>query len=186
VATTRFRAPKAGEAEEDPMPDELVGAALVPLPDADRTLESEDYLDLELADEATVWVGWPADEHRNFEIARGWLKEAERLSHGRMLRVSRLRIHSLADMGRPDEAYEEFRELMRSRPAQDTSVPDTLKIFLLQRICESFVQGDQGGLRKWHGRLRAEFPDWTMPPVETAEFAARILGVSLPRKTREE
>lgn len=186
VAAVRFPALHANVAEEDPIPEALAGAAIVPLPDADRTLETEEYLELELAADATVWVGWPADETRNFEIARKWLKDAERLSRGRFLRVSRLRIHCLVDMGRWDEAYGEFRELMRTRPKRDTSVPNTFRNFLLYAVYRNVVSQDQEGIRKWHGRLRAEFPEWTMSPVETAGFMARTLGVSLPRGTREE
>ena len=103
-----------------------------------------------------------------------------------MLRVSRLRIHCLVDMGAWDEAYAEFRELMRARPAQDESVPDTFKMFLIHAVYKNFVTRNHSGIRKWHGRLRAEFPEWTMPPAETAEFMARILGVSLPEGTGEE
>jgi len=186
VATMRFSPLHQGEPDEEPLPNALAGAALVPLPNADRTLEAEEYLDLELAGDATVWIGWPADETRNFELARKWLKEAERLSGGRMLRLSRLRIHCLVDMGRWDEAYAEFRELMRTRPSQDKSVPDTFKMFLIHAVYRNFVTRNHNGIRKWHGRLRAEFPEWTMPPAGTAEFMARILGVSLPRGTREE
>jgi len=186
VATKRFPPLHQGEPDEGPFPSALAGAALVPLPNADRKLEAEEYLDLELARDATVWIGWPADEMRNFELARKWLKGAERLSHGRMLRVSRLRIHCLIDMRRWDEAYAEFRELMRARPSRDKSVPDTFKMFLIHAVYKDFVMQNHAGIRKWHGRLRAEFPEWTMPPAETAEFMAGILGVSLPRRTGEE
>ncbi|MHC5058303.1 MAG: hypothetical protein ACYTKD_26910 [Planctomycetota bacterium] len=186
VAATRFPPVHAADADEGPFPDALSGAAVIPLPDADRTLETEEYLELELSGEATVWVGWPADETRNFELARKWLKDAERLSHGRFLRVSRLRIYCLVDMGKWDEAHEEFRELLRSRPKRDTSVPNAFRSFLLYAVYRSFVSQDQEGIRKWHGRLRAEFPAWTMPPAETAEYVARTLGVPLPHGTREE
>ena len=45
---------------------------------------------------------------------------------------------------------------------------------------------DREAVRKWHGRLRAKFPEWTKSPAETAEFVARALGVSLPQVPREE
>jgi len=186
VSAMRFPAMHANEVDEAPFPDALAGAALVPLPDVDRTLEAEEYLDLELARDATVWIAWPADETRNFELARKWLTGAERLSHGRMLRVSRLRIHCLIDMGRWEEAYAEFRELMSARPSHDKSVPDTFKMFLVHAVYRNVVMQNQLGIRKWHERLRAEFPEWTMPPAKTAEFMAGILGVSLPRETGEE
>lgn len=186
VASRRFPAIHANNSEEGPFPEALEGAALVPLPHSDRTLEAEEYLELELSGDATVWIGWPADETRNFDLARKWLKEAERLSRGRFLRVSRLRIHCLVDARKWDEAHGEFRELMRSRPEQDTSVPNAFRNFLLYAVYRSYVSQDQSGIRKWHGRLRAEFPEWRMPPAETAESVARTLGVSLPQATREE
>ncbi len=186
VAATRFAPLHQNDPDEPPIPDALAGAALVPLPDADRTIKTGEYLDLELAEDAVVWVGWPADETRNFELARKWLKKAELLSHGRQLRVSRLRIHCLADMGRWDEAYGEYLELMRTRPEQDTSVPDTFRNFLFYMVYKCFVSQDREGVSKWHGRLRANFPEWTMSPAETAKSAAETLGVSLPLETREE
>ena len=186
VASRRFPAIHANDSEEGPFPDALAGAALVPLPDADRTLEAEEYLELEISSDATVWIAWPADETRNFDLAREWLMEAERLSRGRYLRVSRLRIHCLVDAGKWDEAYGEFRELIRSRPEQDTSVPNALRNFLLYAVYKSYVSQDQSGIRKWHERLRAEFPEWRMPPAETAKSVAETLGVSLPQVPREE
>ena len=186
LATMRFPAMHANQVDEAPFPEELAGAALVTLSNADRTLEGQEYLNLELTGDATVWIGWTADEARNFELARKWLKGAEELSHGRMLRVSRLRIHCLVDMGRLDEAYAEFRELMRTRPQGDTSVPSTFKNLLIYQVYRSFMTQNHEDIRKWHGRLRAEFPEWTMPPAETAKFMAGILGVSLPQRTGEE
>jgi hypothetical protein len=186
VATKRVPPLFANAPDEPPVPEALLGAALVPLPDGDRALDSDEHLKIELSRPADVWVAWPPDETRNFARARRWLKVAERLSEGRMLMVSRLRVHCLAELGQWDRAYREFRELMSSRPKRDYSVPNAFQNFLLQTVYESYVRRDQSGIQKWHGRLRAEFPGWTMTPAETAEFVARTLGVSLPRENREE
>jgi hypothetical protein len=181
VATGEHRPPFAWQEPEPSAPDELDSSALVQLPDADREVAAEEYAALELSARAEVWVGWFPDETRNFRIARKWLLVAEENAGSRRLMVARLRAHALVQAGDWERAYEEFSELMAARPPADKTVPAALQNFLLFAVYERHSAGDLEAAAKWHARLRAEFPSWTMPAAETAEHVARLRGLPAPR-----
>jgi len=169
------------EADEPTIPAALRGARLVPLYDAAKKLDSDEFLALELSRAAEVWTGWVPDEKRNFLIARRWLLEAESKPDCGALavprtRVETLRVHALVEMGDWELAYEEFLELSRNRPPDDDTIPAALENFLLSAFYERWSAGDVRSAELWHKRLQAERPDWRMSPAETAEEVRRRRG----------
>lgn len=180
VAAGRIPGTYDWEPPEPACPGELEGAALVPLPEKDRTRKGDAYVALELDRPAEVWVGWAPDETRSYELAREWLARAEAKPGCPRIRVAKLRAHALVQAGEWDEAYEVFMDLMRTRAPRDNTVPNALKNVLASAVCERVAAGDPRDVEKWYGRLRANFPSWTMSPAETAEWSAKIRGLSWP------
>lgn len=154
---------------ESPVPEQLDGARLIPLPDADRNVTSSPYLVLEADAPMEVWVGWAADERASYRKARELLLQAESKPDCPYLKVSRLRVHALAKSGDADGAFEEFRVLMRTRAPADKTVPGTFRNFIFGNILAARRRGDEKALEKWHKRLQEEFPWWRMSPSETVE-----------------
>jgi hypothetical protein len=148
---------------EPSVPAQLSDAALVPLSDAQKELDGEDYLTLELRRPAELWVGWFPDEVRNFHIARAWLSEAGKRADAPRMKIARLRVHALVEMGQWERAYGEFGELFRKRVPGDQVTFDAYRNFLVLAALDRQRRGDAAGARRWYDRLKAEFPSWEVP-----------------------
>ena len=154
----------------------------MPLPDADRLVRDEDYLRLNLAAPAEVWIGWVPDETRGFLIAREWLLKAEIKPDCPTLMPSRLRVWALVEAGEWEKAYGEFVELFQNRIAGDTAIENALLSFLRNSVSARWKEGRREEAASWHRRLRANFPSWTMSHgttvEETVDWVSRNRGAS--------
>lgn len=186
VAAGRHRMMYVRDRPEPAVPSALGGAALVPVPDGDRALETDIYVELSLAHPAEVWVGWVPDETRNYELAQEWLARAEHKPGSPVIRISKLRAHALFQAGRWEEAYEVLVDLMTRRVPGDRNVSDAFRNALALVVYKCFAAADREGVERWHGRLRASLPSWTMSPAETAQWAASRLGLPWPPERRRE
>ena len=157
---------------EPSVPRELAGAALVPLPNADRIRTDEDYLSLDLSAPADVWVGWVPDEKTGFLIAREWLIKAQSKPDCTTLMPSRLKVWALVEAGDWERAYEEFVELFQARIAGDDAIRAALLNFLRTAVHVTWSDGRREEAELWHKRLQANFPWWTMSLEETADWVS--------------
>jgi tetratricopeptide (TPR) repeat protein len=161
---------------EPSIPDGLSGAALLLLPDAEKGLDGHPKIEIEITTSAKIWVGWYPDETRNFHIARQWFLKAEDKRDAPRMMVARMRVHALVEAGEWEEAYGEFLELARTRPAGDEITPEIFRNFLLLAILDRWQRGDEEEARRWYTRLTSEFPEWGRTFEETVDWVTREWG----------
>jgi hypothetical protein len=161
---------------ETSVPRELDGAVLIRTRNAEKGLDGGYPLTIETVRPAEIWVGWYPDETQNYRIARRWLAEAESKVDAPRMMVARLRVHALVEAREWERAYEEYLELVRTRPPGDESAIEAFRNFLLLTVVDRVQSGDRDGAKLWTTRLQAEFPEWRGTPEQILERVARELG----------